>query len=30
MEKFAKKKGVSVRVYKGDAMTLLCFEQPVN
>ena len=26
MEKFAKKNGVSVRAYKGDAMTLLCFD----
>ena len=26
MEKFAKKNGASVRVYKGDAMTLLCFD----
>ena len=26
MEKFAKKNGASVRAYKGDAMTLLCFD----
>lgn len=26
MEKFSKKNGVSVRAYKGDAMTLLCFD----
>lgn len=26
MEKYTKKNGVSVRAYKGDAMTLLCFD----
>lgn len=30
MEKFAKKNGVSVRAYKGDAMTLLCFDLDKN
>ncbi|KAA9036652.1 hypothetical protein FW778_18745 [Ginsengibacter hankyongi] len=30
MEKFVKKNGVSVRAYKGDAMTLLCFDVDEN
>ena len=30
MEKFATKNGVSVRAYRGDAMTLLCFDVKKN